>query len=369
MTSPYELLGLEPVINASATLTKLGGSVMPEEVVSAMVQASRSFIDLFDLQDQVGRKIAEMTRNEACYVCSGAAAGIALAVASCVTGTNEDLVFDFPKLERAPRTEVIVFKASRNGYDYAVTQTGVTVVEVGSEPADLEAAINDRTACIVWFAGRLAENALPIEQVVAIAKPRGVPVLVDAAAQIPPQSSLWHFTTEVGCTGVIFSGGKGIRGPQSSGLILGTKELIDGVKLNGPPNHSFGRPMKVGKEELVGLLAAVEYTLAQDEDAIIGEYEEIVHGWMEDLAGLPGITTERRFPSEAGQPHARAIVHVGPEAAKTRDEIVDELWTGNPKIAVSSTNIEPDAFGLNPQTLNRDEAEIVSRRIRQILGR
>ena len=288
MTSAYESLGLKPVINASATLTKLGGSRMPTEVVQAMEEASHAFIDLFEMQERVGKKIAQLTNNEAAFITSGAAAGITLAVASCITGTNPDQVFDFPALTKATKTEVILWKASRNGYDYAVTTTGATIVEIGSTAADFEAAINERTACAVYFPGTLANNALPIEDVVRIAKARGVPVLVDAAAQIPPVENLWHFTRDLGCTGVIFSGGKGIRGPQSSGLVLGTQALIDGMRLNGPPNQSIGRPMKVGKEELAGILAAVQYTLEQDETAILGEYDEIVHGWIEDLAGLPG---------------------------------------------------------------------------------
>jgi len=368
LTSAYESLGLQPVINASATLTKLGGSRMPAEVVSAMEEASHAFIDLFEMQKRVGKRIAELTNNEAAYITSGAAAGITLAVASCIAGTNKDQIFDFPALTKATKTEVILWKASRNGYDYAVTTTGATVVEIGSAPEDFEAAINERTACAVYFPGTLADNALPIEDVVRIARSRGVPVLVDAAAQIPPVANLWHFTRDLGCTGVIFSGGKGIRGPQSSGLVLGTQALIDGMRLNGPPNQSIGRPMKVGKEEMAGILAAVQYTLDQDEAAILGEYEEIVHGWIEDLAGLPGITTERRYPSEAGQPFPRTIVHLGAGAKVSAAEMIDALWNGSTKIAVGVIADEPDAFALNPQTVTRDEAEVVAREIRKILG-
>jgi seryl-tRNA(Sec) selenium transferase len=249
-----------------------------------------------------------------------------------------------------------------------VTTTGAKVVEIDSAPADLEAAITGKTACIVYFPGTLAEHALPIEEVVRIAKAREVPVLVDAAAQIPPVSNLWHFTRDLGCTGVIFSGGKGLRGPQSSGLVLGKKELIAGMRLNGPPNQSIGRPMKVGKEELAGALAAVKYTLAQEEDAIIGEYEEIVHGWIEDLAGLPGVSSERGYPSEAGQPFPRTIVRVGPGAKRTAGEVIAALWDGTPKIAVGELAGEPNVFALNPQTLTPEEADIVSREIRKLLG-
>ena len=291
--------------------------------------AAGSFVDLNAFQERVGMRIAELTHNEAAYVSSGAAAGIMLSVASCIAGSDAANTFAFPQLDRHSKNEVIVQKVQRNGYDYAIAQTGATVVEIGNTAAELEAAITDRTACIVWFAGGpLAKDALPIEDVIRIAKQRGVPVIVDAAAQIPPVSSLWHFTRDLGATGAIFSGGKGIRGPQSSGLVLGTKELIAGCRANGNPNHSIGRPMKVGKEEMAGLLAAVEYTLEQDETALLEQYENIVHGWIEDLAGLPGVTAERRFPSEAGQPHGRTFIHFNAPCPVSRDEVVTHSGKG-----------------------------------------
>ena len=369
MDTLYKDLGLKPVINASATLTRLGGSRMPQEVLQAMTAAAESFIDLNALQERVGERIAELTNNEACYVSSGAAAGIMLSVASCIAGTDPANTFVFPHLDGLPKSEVIVQKVQRNGYDYAIAQTGATVVEIGNTAEELEAAITDKTACIVWFAGGpLAKDALPVEEVIRIAKRRNVPVIVDAAAQVPPVESLWHFTRDLGATGAVFSGGKGIRGPQSSGLVLGTKELIAGCRANGNPNHSLGRPMKVGKEELAGILAAVEYTLEQDETALLEQYENIVHGWIEDLAGLPGITTEARFPSEAGQPHSRAFIHVNPPCPLSRDEIVQRLWDGDPHIAVTAVHDEPDAIALNPQTVDPAEADIIVTRIREVLG-
>ena len=176
MAGLYDDLGLKPVINASATLTRLGGSRMPREVLDAMNTAAGSFVDLNLLQERVGAKIAELTHSEACYVSSGAAAGIMLSVASCIAGTNPAHTFVFPRLEGLPKTEVILQKVQRNGYDYAIAQTGATVVEIGNTAAELEAAITDRTACIVWFAGGpLAREALPVEEVIRIAKARNVP--------------------------------------------------------------------------------------------------------------------------------------------------------------------------------------------------
>ena len=363
--SIYSTLDIRPVINASATLTRLGGSRMPPEVIDAMSAAAGSFIDLDEMQTKVGQRIAELTRNEAAYVSSGAAAGITLAVSSSMVGTDPELVEAFPYLDGVERTEVIIYRSQRNGYDYAARQTGARMVDVGPGETDLAQAINERTACILWFAGsHYADGALPLEDVVDIARASNVPVIVDAAAQIPSVTNLWHFTRDLGADVAIFSGGKGLRGPQSSGLILGRKDLIAGCRVNGSPNHSIGRPMKVGKEEMAGILAAVEWSLAQDEDAILAGYEQTVKYWLDSLADVSGIAVERGYPSEAGQPHGRAIVHL---QNNQRDAVIKALWESNPRIAVGTTGVDGSAIALNPQTLEAGEAEIVLETLRSVL--
>jgi len=363
--SVYSQLDILPVINASATLTRLGGSRMPPEVIDAMNAAAGSFIDLDEMQTKVSQRIAELTRNEAAYVSSGAAAGITLAVSASMIGDDLDLVEAFPHLEGVERTEVIVYRSQRNGYDYAARQTGARMVEVGHGETDLAQAINQRTACILWFAGsHYADGALPVEEVVDIARASNVPVIVDAAAQIPSVTNLWHFTRDLGADIAIFSGGKGLRGPQSSGLILGRKDLIAGCRVNGNPNHSIGRPMKVGKEEMAGILAAVEWSLAQDEDAILAGYEETVQYWLDGLADVPGISVERGYPSEAGQPHGRAIVALH---QINRDDLIKALWECNPRIAVGTTGVDGSAIALNPQTVEVGEAETVLASLRTVL--
>jgi L-seryl-tRNA(Ser) seleniumtransferase len=219
----------------------------------------------------------------------------------------------------------------------------------------------------LYFAGvHYAAGAPGLEDVVGLAHARQVPVLVDAAAQIPPMSSLRAYTCELGADAVIFSGGKGLRGPQSSGLVLGRRGLIDACVVNGPPNHSLGRPMKVGKEELLGILAAVEWSLAQDEPSLLSDYEAMVQRWIEGLRGLAGVTVERGYPSEAGQPHGRAIVRLGPGCALTRAQLVSALWSGDPRIAVGEVGAE--AIALNPQTVEPGEDEVVLRELRRLLG-
>jgi len=361
----YEDLGIKPIINASATLTKLGGSRMPGEVLEAMNAAAGSFIDLPLFQARVGDRIAELTQNEAAFVSSGAAGGIVLAVATFMAAPNEPDPMAYPMLKGISKNEAIVFTSQRNGYDFAILQTGASIVECDDTIESFEAAITGRTACLVWFAGALAAKSPPIEDVIAIARKHRVPVLVDAAAQIPPVSNLWHYTRVLGCEGVTFSGGKGIRGPQAAGLVLGTRELIAGCRRLSVPTQGIGRPLKVGKEELAGMLAAVQYTLDQDEDAILEGYEAIVQSWIGGLAGIAGVTTERGFPSEAGQPHARAIVRLDAGFRKTRDQVVDELKNGDVWIEVAA--LEANAIALNPQTLTSEEADVVAARLRQVL--
>lgn len=309
-----------------------------------------------------------MTGNEACYVSSGAAAGIVVAVASCIAGTDPALTFAFPALEGVTRTEVVIHRGQRNGYDYAARQTGARMVEIDGTAESLTNALSERAACVLWFAGvHYEENALPLSEVVRIAHERGVPVLVDAAAQIPPVSNLRRFTRELGADAAIFSGGKGLRGPQSSGLVLGTKELVAGCRANGNPNHSLGRPMKVGKEELAGILAAVEWSLAQDEPATLARYEATVQRWIDGVSDIPGVTAERVYPSEAGQPHGRTVIHINPPCPLTRDQVVAALWDGTPKIAVATHRLSDDAIALNPQTIEPGEEELVLTALRRVL--
>jgi L-seryl-tRNA(Ser) seleniumtransferase len=328
------------------------------------------FVDLVELHRGVGGRIAQLTGNEACYVASGAAAGISIAVAACITGGDPAAIARLPHFD-GPAPEIIIHRSHRNGYDQAARQTGARLVEIGmahsTQRWELEAAFSPRTTCVLYFAGATyAPGALPLPDVIEVAAQHGVPVLVDAAAQVPPLSSLWHFTRELGADAAIFSGGKGLRGPQSSGLVLGRPAIVEACLRNGPPYASLGRPMKVGKEELLGILAAVEWSLEQDEPALLASYEAMVLRWIEGLADLPGVHAERGYPSEAGQPHSRAIVRVSEPCRWTRGALVAALWDGEPRIAVSE--IGPDAIALNPQTLDPGEDEIVLARLRHLFS-
>ncbi len=367
--SIYAALGLRPIINATATLTKLGGSRMPSEVMEAMVEASHAFIDLHELQRRVGERIAHLTHNEAAYVCSGAAAGLTLTTAACITGKDLKAIEQLPDL-RGLKSEVIIHQTHRNGYDHAVRQVGVRVVEIGTKEGttrqDLERAITTKTAAIVWFQGAMTGSSdLPLEEVIEIGKANGIPILVDAAAQLPPVSNLWRYT-QMGATAAVFSGGKDLRGPQSSGLILGQRELIEACALNGSPNHSIGRPMKVGKEEMVGVLVAVQRYLNLDQEKRAEVCERVVKEWNEVLNRLPGVVAKRDFPNEAGQPLPRThVTIISEEAGIQRDAILAQLEAGDPCIIAAPQGA--DSFYLNPMTLEEEEVAIVQQRLLEIL--
>jgi D-glucosaminate-6-phosphate ammonia-lyase len=366
--SIYEDLGIRPVINAYATLTRLGGSRMPPEVVAAMAEASGCFIDLCELQRRVGERIAEITHNEAAYVCSGAAAGLTLATAACIAGTTAAAIAQLPDLTGL-KDEVIIHRAHRNGYDHAVRQVGVRIVEIGdtggTTQQQLENALSARTAAIVWFqAAFTGRGDLPLSEVIAVATRHDVPVIVDAAAQLPPVSNFWRYT-EMGAALVIFSGGKDLCGPQSSGLILGKRGLIAGCTLNGNPNYGIGRGMKVGKEEMLGLLAAVRRYLNLDHEAREEWCERVVADWNTALNRLTGVSACRDFPNEAGQPLPRSLVTIATEDAGINcDGVIAKLAESNPVIAVAPSGAQ--SFFLNPMTLAPGEEESVRKRLLEI---
>lgn len=366
----YERLGVKKVINAWGALTKMGGSLMEPEVLQAMSDAAGSFVDWNDLQEKAGAHVARLLSVEAAYISSGAAAGLTLSTAACVAGVDPARIRRLPDLA-GMKNEVLVQRSHRNGYDHAVRAVGVTLVEYGlikeTYPWELENAITDRTAAIVHFVEFENYRNLPLSRVIAIAKNVGVPVIVDAAAEIPPVDNLTRFS-RMGADLVVYSGGKDIRGPQSSGLILGRADLIRACAANGSPNYSIGRGMKVGKEEIAGLVVALERYLAQDWQAEIDAWERMVAVVIERLCGLPGVKAYRVAPGDPGiQPNwiARAyvdwdegLVPLSPEA------MVSRLMQGDPAVAVGVTGT---GIFINPHVLLPGEEEIVAQRMQEVL--
>jgi L-seryl-tRNA(Ser) seleniumtransferase len=371
--SIYARLGVRTFINAAGTYTLLGGSRMPRVVVEAMREAAGQFVNVDELQAQVGARIAALTHNEAAYVTCGAAAGIFLATAACMVRAEPALAQQLPD-PRGLATRVVMYRPHRNPYDYAVRTLPVELVEIGfpnqitqATEWELDHTLAEGTAAVFYvLAGWLTAGALPLERVIEVAHRRGVPVIVDAAAQLPPRANLWRLTA-LGADLVIFSGGKDLRGPQSSGLILGRRDLIASCARIGAPHHGIGRPLKVGKEELVGLCAAVEWYLDRDEEAHARWTEQLVARLVQRLA-RPGLTVERRFPNEAGQPLARALVRFdGGDGATRCARVVALLRSGAPSIEVGPAE-DAGAFYVNPMTIEVDEEDVLLERLSAVLA-
>lgn len=363
----YEELGIKKIVNAWGPMTVIGGSRMLPEVLEAMAEAGRAFVDLNELQQKAGARIAELIGVEGCYVSSGCAAGVAIATAAIVAGTNRARIDRLPDT-RGMKNEVIVQRAHRNGYDHAVRQIGVKLVEIGggrgSARWELEDAIGDNTAAIFHTYARWTfDLPLRLPEVVEIAHARGIPVIVDAAAEVPPLKNLKGLSA-TGADVVVFSGGKGLRGPQATGLVLARAEIIQACALNASPNHSIGRPMKVGKEELAGLLRAVELYLRQDHDAVYEQWQAQLATIERALADLPGVSTERGEASYSeGIPATRVRIEPG-QAGTDAASVAETLAAGDPGIRVGASET---TLTIVPQFLEKGEEDVVAERLRQAL--
>ena len=371
----YQRLGVKTYITCGSNGTANGGSIMYPQVLAAMADASRSFIRMSDLHEKAGRHLAQVIGVEGAYVTSGAAAGVAIAVAACLTGK------DWSKVHRLPdhpgeRPEVIIQVMQRNYYELMIRLTGSRLVEVGLANATnawhLEAGIGERTAAIVHFEAYSPPTDLPLEQVLEIGHKHGIPVIVDAAAEFPPFSVLRRYT-DMGADLAIFSGGKALRGPQSSGLILGKRELIEACAMNGSPFHGIGRPMKVGKEEIAGLVTAVELWSDPDfERRELEGWEQRTVAFVDALRDLRGVRVSRAPsppPSSGRQlsPSWFELAHVEWDPAvihKTPQQVVDALRAGDPAIIIPSL---PNGLMFSPQCLEPGEEAVVARRLREEL--
>ena len=363
----YADLGIRPFINCSGTATALGGSIMPERVLDAMRQAAGSFVALDVLQERIGERLAARIGVEGALVTCGAASGVQQAAAACLTGTDAERVQQLPYTS-GWRNKFLIPQVDPHDYIFQmIAAAGGVLVKVGSTEscptAAIEAALDDDTAAVVHFLG--AQSLAQLDEVVAVASPRGIPVIVDAAAQLPPRSNL-TVPARMGAGLVVFSGGKGLRGPQSSGLVVGTAKLINAARMNGSPASSVGRGMKVGKEELMGLLAAVELFLE-------GSDEQDYRVWRADaeliVAALAGIDDDHVtvddgaalfFP--AGVPRVRIEL----AGERTADAYGAPLRDGDPSIYVGGWK---GGMFIDPMTLQPGEAEQVARRLREVLTR
>ena len=370
----YVDLGVTPVINAAGTLTRLSGSVMLPEVAEAMAGAARDFVDMHELHLAAGRRIAHLIGVGAAHVCACAAAGIALMAAACMTGQDRDRILRLPDTT-GMKCRFPVQKAHRNAFDQALRLAGGEFVEVGPDPDELRAAIDGTTAAVFhtlsWFC---TEEALPLNRVAGIAHRAGVPVIVDAAAEIPPVENLTRFLKE-GADLVTFSGGKALRGPQASGFILGREDLIEACRLNDSPHMGVGRPMKAGKEEIVGLVKAIECYVNRNHAAEKAVWEQRVIYILAALSILEGVKVRRQLPFGVGQqiPHVALRWDQG-KLGITCEGLVQKLLDGRPRIAVQYITSEVYRFArsrgseirIHPHTLREGEEIAVVGRIREV---
>lgn len=292
----YEELGVKPFVNAYRPLTRLGGAIMPRQVLDAMRDASCMSVDLRILQQKVGNAIAKLTHNEAAYVSCGAASGITLAVAASMAGMDPILSAQLPNTD-GMKNEVIMHSCDR-GFkcDVAIRCAGALIVNIGDScgatERELRNAMTERTAA-VFAVPPDRPGKLSLEQMIAVARENRVPVLVDAAFLVPPKGNLWKFTRERGADAVFFSGGKGLRGPQCTGLVLGKAGVVEACAFHGVPNDRIGRGMKVGKEELVGIYAAVKLFVEQDETSMLANRVRQLDCILESISSIPNVVLRR----------------------------------------------------------------------------
>jgi L-seryl-tRNA(Ser) seleniumtransferase len=391
--SIYREFGVRPVINGVGPATRLGGSVMDDEVLAAMASAAKSYVKIDELQDAAGRVIAEITGAESGYVTCGAAAGLALATAACMTGVDPVKINQLPDA-RGMKHEVIIHRTHRYDYDHAIRSVGATLVEIGFpdaiHPYELEQAITPETAAVAYFPTP-NRPALPLETVVAIAHGFHVPVIVDAALEVPPVENLRAFIAQ-GADLVVFSGGKAFRGPQASGIVCGRADLIRAIgfhhqdmdvhpetwtyrqmiaegKVLGPPHHGIGRQMKVGKEEIVGLLVALRRYLARDEAAEQAAWQARVDNVVAGLADLPGVGAEivGGFSKAGAVPMAVIRLDEGC-LGQSAFAVLEQLQEGEPRIFLNEERAWSGVIGVNPMELRDDEVPVVVGRLREVLA-
>jgi D-glucosaminate-6-phosphate ammonia-lyase len=333
----YESIGVDPVINCRGTFTIIGGSVERPEVIAAMKAASGYFVQYDELAYGVGRRLAVVTGAEWGMVSAGCAAGMKHVTAACVTGGNPEKLIRIPDLTGFEKTEVIIPGYSRNAYDHAVRNIGVTIITVNTAE-ELESAINPKTALIYIMTGTESVSGQPLslEVIAGIAKPKNIPILADAAAEI---LTIPNVHLQAGATVVAYSGGKAICGPQCAGLLLGNKDLLMSAWQASSPHHGPGRDNKVGKEEMMGMLAAVEAWVKRDHQAEWKTWLSYLDNISKQVSKISGIKTMVEEPTELSNRSPRLKISWDPDVLNiTGDEVAENFARTKPRIAIGSSN-------------------------------
>lgn len=364
-TNVYEAIGVKPVINATGTVTILGGSLMPPEVAAAWVEASKHFVDLVDLQNKVGERLARLIGVEAAMVTTGAAGAMLLGTAAVVTRGDQNFIKRLPDTA-GMKNEVLLQKSHHTCYDNQLADVGVKLIDVETAD-DVSRAVSERTAMMFFLNYADEDGRIKRREWLELARRHQVPTLLDAAADVPPVSRLAEYT-KMGFDLVAFSGGKALRGPNDTGLLLGRKDLIEAAKANANPHcGTIGRMMKVSKEDMIALLAAVERYLHLDHTAEWKEWERRLSVVEAALKEIPTLHCERVVPPIANQvPHV-VLTWDEKRVPLTRDQLTKRLAEGDPPIAIGRVRGTGDKGVLiSVFQLQEGEDRIVAERLREI---
>lgn len=359
----FKELGLRTFINAAGTYTALTGCLMPEEVIDAVKYASLQYVNLNELQDKVGERIAELLHCDGAMVTAGAFSAITLGTAGVITGMDRDKIARIPNDMSGMKSEVIIQKSHHIGYSHAIRNAGVSLVEVETRK-DIEAAINDKTA-MMWFLNyNNPVGKVQHEEFVEIGKKYGIPTFNDCAADVPPVENLWKYT-KMGFDLVCFSGGKGIRGPQSTGLLLGRKDFIQAARLSAPPNgDTVGRGMKVNKEEILGQLVALELYLTRDHKKDWELWESQIKLISDAALSVKGVETEIHVPDIANHVPSLRIRWDQEKVNTSPNDVREALRQGHPSIETVGGK---ESLDITTWMMNPGEERIVARRVKEIL--
>jgi uncharacterized pyridoxal phosphate-dependent enzyme len=366
----YRSIGVRPLINARGTYTIISGSLLLPEVRAAMDAAARQFVHLDELTGAIGARLATLTGAEWGLVTSGCAAALTHATAACVAGGNPDLHIRIPHLDGFAKDEVIIPKHSRNVYDAALRVVGVRVIEV-TTPEELEAALGPRTAMVYVLAGPKADaSALSVKAMAPLTQARGVPILVDAAAEI---LTIPNVHLQNGATLVAYSGGKCMRGPQAAGLLLGRKDLVRAAWVHSAPHHGFARSMKVGKEEAIGMLMAVEMWVKRDHDAEWKRWTSALDHVARRVSTIEGVTTSVVQPD--GLSNRTPSLRVWWDRQRlglTGESVARTLLEAEPRVALfpatDSRNAAHTGVSVTPYMLSPGDEQIVADRLHAVLS-
>lgn len=363
--NPYDRIGVRTFINCCGTRTIHGGSLMLPDVKRAMEAAANHFVNIDELMEGVGRRLAELTDAEWGIVTSGAAAALCHATAACVAGADPEKILRLPNTA-GMKNRVVMLKDGRFTYDHAIRMVGVEILEVEACD-DLSKALDERVAMVALLGAREAQEAGRLKEISAATRPLGIPILVDAASEHLRRPN--PYLTR-GATMVAYSGGKYLRGPQCSGLLLGEKAWVQAAWVNSAPHHTFGRAMKVGKEEIMGLLTAVEYwDSARDHEAERAQWETDLAVIAQEVTQIPTVIAEVRRSEGSPAPAPRLEVHwdrdrVGWTGLALRDRLLE----GNPRIMLDDRGATDTSVFILPFSLQPGEAEVVGSSIRQALA-